>query len=111
MLEALIGACFLGFGYDRTAAAVVDAFDEQIKYAFTSHVDHKTTLQELLALKGVHPIYKLVAEEGPPHARHFTSEVWISGEVRGRGSGTTIKMSEQEAAREALSSLRPRAKE
>lgn len=111
ILEALIGACFLGYGYDRTAAAVVEAFDEQIRYAFTGHVDHKTKLQELLALKGVHPVYKLVAEEGPPHARHFTSEVWIAGEVRGRGSGTTIKMSEQEAAREALTILQPRAKE
>jgi ribonuclease III len=108
ILEALIGACFLGHGYDRTAAAVVGAFDGQISYAFTGHVDHKTTLQELLALRGVHPIYRLVAEEGPPHARQFTSEVWIVGEFRGRGTGTTIKMSEQHAAREALASLKSR---
>jgi ribonuclease III len=111
VLEALIGASFLAHGYDRTAAAVVLAFEEQIRYAFSGHVDHKTTLQELLALRGLHPSYRLVAEEGPPHARHFTSEVWIAGELRGSGSGTTIKMSEQEAAREALAVLKPRAKE
>lgn len=111
VLEALIGACFLAHGFNRTAAAVVLAFDEQVRYAVTGHVDHKTTLQELLALRGLHPSYQLVAEDGPPHARHFTSEVWIAGELRGRGAGTTIKTSEQEAAREALAFLKPRDKE
>jgi ribonuclease III len=111
VLEALIGACFLAHGFDRTAAAVVLAFDEQIRFAVTGHVDYKTTLQELLALKGLHPLYQLVAEDGPPHARHFTSEVSIAGEVRGRGAGTTIKMSEQHAAREALAFLKPQDKE
>jgi ribonuclease-3 len=111
VVEALIGACFIAHGFDRTAAAVGMAFDEQIRYAVTGHVDHKTTLQELLALRGLHPSYQLVAEDGPPHARHFTSEVWIDGAFRGRGAGTTIKMSEQHAAREALAFLKPREKE
>jgi ribonuclease-3 len=111
VLEALIGACFLAHGFDRTASAVVNAFDEQIKFAVTGHVDYKTTLQEFLALRGLHPSYQLVAEDGPPHARYFTSEVRIAGESRGRGSGKTIKMSEQEAAREALAALKPRDEE
>ncbi len=111
VLEALIGACFMAHGFDRTSAAVALAFDGQIRYAVTGHVDYKTTLQELLALRGLHPVYQLVAEEGPPHARRFTSEVWIAGEFRGRGAGTTIKMSEQEAAREALAFLKPQNQE
>ena len=81
VLEALIGACFLAHGFDRTAAAVSAAFDGQIKYALSNRVDHKTTLQELLALRGVHPAYRLVAEEGPPHARR----VHIGG-LGGRGT-------------------------
>jgi ribonuclease-3 len=105
VLEALIGACYLTFGFDRTAVAVVEAFDEQFEYAVTAHVDHKTTLQEVLAPRGLQPVYRLVGEEGPPHARTFTSEVSVDGRVRGRGDGTTIKMSEQAAAREALASL------
>lgn len=108
MLEALIGACFLAHGFERASVAVVKAFDEQMSFALTGHVDYKTTLQERLALKSLHPAYRLVAEEGPPHARRFTSEVLIEGEIRGRGSGTTIKMSEQQAAREALATLKPR---
>jgi ribonuclease III len=107
ILEALIGACFLSYGFARTARAVVEAFSGQMAFAVTEHVDFKTTLQELVALRGQHPAYHLIAEEGPAHARRFTSEVLLDGTSYGIGSGTTIKMSEQQAAREALSSLAP----
>lgn len=102
VVEALIGAVFLTHGFEQSRLTVVDAFEEQIRYAVTGHVDHKTALQELLAPQGSHPDYRLVEEEGPPHARVFTSEVWVNGVSRGRGIGTTIKMSEQAAAEEAL---------
>ncbi len=105
MLEAFIGAVFLTHGFEQTRLAVVDAFDEQIRYAVTVHVDHKTVLQELLASRGLHPEYRLAGETGPPHARVFTSEVLIEGAVRGQGTGTTIKASEQAAAKEALATL------
>lgn len=105
VLEAVIGAVFLTHGFEQARLAVVDAFDEQIRFAATAHVDHKTALQELVAPKGIQPVYRLVDEVGPPHARVFTSEVCISGVARGRGTGTTIKMSEQNAAAEALASL------
>jgi ribonuclease-3 len=110
ILEALIGACYLTFGYDATAPAVVEAFQGQIEYAMTAHVDHKTALQELLASRGLQPAYRLVAEEGPPHARTFTSEVSVDGVTRGRGTGSTIKMSEQAAAEEALAGMGPAVK-
>jgi ribonuclease III len=105
MLEALIGACHMTFGFEKTSGAVVEAFEEQFEYAVTAHVDYKTTLQEVLAPRGLQPVYRLVGEEGPPHARTFTSDVSVDGRIRGRGDGTTIKMSEQAAAREALVSL------
>jgi ribonuclease III len=105
VLEALIGAVFLTHGFEQARLAVVDAFEAQISFAATAHVDHKTALQELLAPKGIQPVYRLVEEVGPPHARVFTSEVCVNGVARGRGSGTTIKMSEQNAASEALASL------
>jgi ribonuclease-3 len=105
VLESLIGAVFLTHGFEQARLAIVDAFDEQISYAVTGHVDHKTSLQELLATRGIHPEYRLVMETGPAHARVFTSEVWIDGVSRGRGTGTTIKTSEQAAAREALAAL------
>jgi ribonuclease III len=106
VLEALIGAVYLEYGFERTRPAVIGVFEEQILYAATVHVDHKTALQELLAPRGMQPQYRLVDEAGPAHARIFTSEVVIGGLVRGHGSGTTIKMSEQAAAQEALAAVR-----
>lgn len=105
VVEALIGAVFLTYGFEQTRLAVVAAFEEQIRYAVTGHVDHKSALQELLAPRGLQPSYRLVEEAGPPHARVFTSEVSVGGVARGSGTGTTIKTSEQAAAREALASL------
>jgi ribonuclease-3 len=104
-LEALIGAIFVTYGFEQTRLAVVDAFEEQMVYGATAYVDHKTALQEVLAPQGIHPLYRLAVETGPPHARVFTSEVVVGDTVRGRGAGTTIKMSEQAAAKEALASL------
>jgi len=105
VLEALIGAVYLEHGFERARPAIVGVFEEQIRYAATAHVDHKTALQELLAPRGLQPVYRLVEETGPAHARSFSSEVAIDGAVRGRGAGTTIKMSEQAAAQEALASF------
>lgn len=110
MLEAVIGAVFVEFGFERVRPAIVTLFEEQMDYAVTAHVDHKTALQELLAPRGLQPAYRLVEEIGPAHARVFTSEVVVDGTVHGSGSGTTIKMSEQAAAQEALASLAPSAR-
>ena len=55
MLEALIGAVYLQYGFERTRPAVVGLFEEQMEYAVTAHVDHKTALQELLAPKVCSP--------------------------------------------------------
>ena len=101
-LEALIGAVYLEFGIEATQAAVVDAFSEIMERGLRETIDAKTSLQEWLAQRGSQPRYELVSERGPAHARVFSSEVSVDGVVRGRGSGTTIKMSEQAAAKEAL---------
>jgi ribonuclease-3 len=103
-LEALIGAVFLTFGCEQAALAVVGAFEEPMRRGAAGNIDSKTTLQELLAHRGLQPEYRLASESGPAHARVFTSEVCVEGEVRGCGSGTTIKMSEQAAAKQALNS-------
>jgi ribonuclease-3 len=104
-LEALIGAVYLHFGFEKARIGIVEAFEEQFHYGVTAHVDYKTALQEMVAPRGLQPEYRLVGEDGPAHARVFSSEVRVAGVVRGRGTGTTIKMSEQAAAKEALTGL------
>jgi ribonuclease-3 len=103
-LEALIGAVFLTHGFEQTRIAVGEAFHEQIRRGAAVNIDSKTTLQELLAHRGIQPEYRLTSESGPAHARIFCSEVCVEGMVRGFGTGTTIKMSEQAAAKRALMS-------
>lgn len=103
ILEALLGACFLTYGFERTRAAIADAFNEQFTYAVAVYVDFKSTLQEHLAAAGRPAAeYSLAEEEGPPHRRLFTSEVSLGDGVAGSGSGRSIKKSEQRAARAAL---------
>jgi ribonuclease III len=105
VIEAVIGACFLAFGYERTAEAVVDAFGPEIDDALERSVDFKSTLQELLARRGAVVVYDVVGEEGPPHDRVFSVSALIDGEEVGRGRGKSKKDAEQEAAQAALAVL------
>jgi ribonuclease III len=105
VIEAVIGACFLAFGYERTSAAVVDAFSPEIENALENPVDFKSALQERLARKGALVTYDVVDEEGPPHDRVFSVSATIGGVEVGRGRGRSKKDAEQEAAQAALEAL------
>jgi ribonuclease III len=105
MTEALIGACFLAFGFERTAAAVAEAFAPRIEFAAATRVDFKSALQELLARRGSRVSYEVVREAGPPHDRTFEVAALLEGEQVGRGSGRSKKAAEQAAASEALDGL------
>ena len=100
--EAVIGACFLEYGYERTADATVEAFRRQIELATETRGDPKTDLQELLARKGQKVTYRVVGESGPAHDPRFDVEAIVGGQTLGRGRGGSKKEAEQEAAREAL---------
>ncbi|MEA2450612.1 MAG: ribonuclease [Thermoleophilaceae bacterium] len=100
--EAIIGAAYLTFGFERVAPAIVEAFAEQIEDALENPVDFKSLLQELLARRSELVTYRIDSEEGPPHERRFVSVAEVRGEEIGRGSGRTKKQAEQEAASQAL---------
>jgi ribonuclease-3 len=104
--EALIGACYLAFGYDRAAAAVVADFEGQIEAAAESPVDFKSALQELLAQRRARVSYEVIAESGPPHKRTFEVAAVVDDDRVGTGQGRSKKVAEQEAAEEALGHLR-----
>ena len=52
VIEAVIGACYLEFGYEQTAEAVVEAFTPEIEQALERPADFKSALQERLARRG-----------------------------------------------------------
>jgi ribonuclease-3 len=105
VIEAVIGACFLTYGYERTAAAVVEAFAPEIEEALEHPVDFKSALQERLARKGALVTYDVVDEQGPPHDRVFSVSATIAGVEVSRGTGRSKKDAEQEAAQVALEAL------
>ena len=105
LLEASLAALFLEHGFEKIEQAIVEAFSGRIEYALTSHVDHKTELQEALARRGLQVSYNVVEVKGPPHDRTFTCSAVVDGKQMGVGTGTSKKDAEQAAAKEALAKL------
>lgn len=104
--EAVIGACYLSYGFERTADAIAKAFAGQIALASDTLLDFKSALQEELARRGTTVSYEVVRETGPPHDRRFEVAAAVADEVLGQGSGRSKKDAEQAAAAEALEQIR-----
>ena len=105
VIEAVIGACYLEFGYEEVSAAVVEAFQPEIERALVQPADFKSALQERLARRGTIVTYEVTAEEGPPHERTFEVAAVVGGREVSRGSGRSKKDAEQAAAEAALEGL------
>jgi ribonuclease-3 len=105
VIEAVIGACYLAFGYEKAAAAVVDAFAPEVDRALEEPEDYKSALQERLARRGQTVTYVVRSEDGPPHDRTFEVAAMVAGEELSRGSGRSKKDAEQAAAQLALEAM------
>jgi ribonuclease-3 len=102
-LEALLGAVYLDRGLPTATEVVHRLFDPLMRAASEqgASLDYKTALQELSAARSIGvPEYR-TDESGPDHAKQFTAEALIGGEVRGSGEGRTKKEAEQQAAEQA----------
>ena len=95
VIEAVIGACYLHAGYERTAEAVVEAFAPEIEEALEHPVDFKSALQELLARRGAEVSYE-VTERGGPAARAH-----LRGRRAGRRARAGQRQRPQQEARRA----------
>ncbi len=105
IVESLIGACYLELGMERTAPAVLAAFEPQIALATETMLDFKSALQESIARAGNVVSYRVVEEAGPPHDRIFRVEARVGGRPVGSGTGSSKKAAEQAAAAEALGEM------
>ena len=103
-VEALLGAIFLDQGVDG-AGEFVDKFiltkiPETVRESLK---DPKSMLQEFVQAQGLPaPIYKLVSQIGPDHAKEFTVEVLIDKKPYAQGKGSSKKIATQDAAALAL---------
>ena len=103
--EAVIGACYLEYGFEATAEALIGAFEQQIAHARQARLDFKSELQERLARSGATVSYDVVSEAGPPHDRRFEVRATVRGDEVGTGTGRSKKEAEQAAAERALDKL------
>jgi ribonuclease-3 len=105
--EALVGAVFSDGGYDPAFGVVERYFAADLAEKELGQRDYKTRLQEISQiLYREPPLYRIVSETGPDHAKRFETEILVGGKVLGRGRGSSKKQSEQEAAKQALRELR-----
>jgi ribonuclease-3 len=103
-LEALVAVIYLDHGLPGIFRFLDRYFEASLAEAAagTTPLDYKTIVQELAqAGHKVTPRYRVVAQSGPDHARVFTVEVSVAGELLGEGTGRSKKEAEQDAARQA----------
>ena len=112
--EAIIGAYFLESGTEAVKKYVVSLFmpvAEQILTSVSlegSHdlVDSKNRFQQwALAEIGQNPMYEIIAESGPDHAKEFTAQVKVRTVIYGTGKGRRKQEAQKRAAESALKSL------
>ncbi len=104
-LEALLGAIYREGGFAAVSLVIERVFSAAIKESALLRYgsDYKTYLQERLqAQYGNLPEYLLAQVSGPDHERVFSMEVYFSGKLLGKGSGSSKKSAEQKAAAVAL---------
>ncbi len=105
-LEALIGAIYLDGGY-AAAEKFIHRLLETGKESLEGESDYKSELQEYAQKKSrTTPVYQVTKMDGPDHDKTFEVTVDIGGIVRGYGRGKNKKAAEQNAAREALKSIK-----
>jgi ribonuclease-3 len=110
-LEALIAAIYLDGGLDAVRSFVVEQVLPDSAAVLTEEevVDFKGALKELAtALHLPPPMYTVVEERGPEHAKTFVLEVRVGREWSARAGGFSKKSAGQEAARLVLDQLRTR---
>jgi ribonuclease-3 len=108
--EAMVGAIYLDGGFEAARQTVLRIYgDIAGRLGAVEDSDNpKGRLQEKIQpLHGNHALhYEVVKVEGADHARFYEVEVSLRDRSIGRGRGSSKKLAEEAAAREALSTLR-----
>lgn len=106
--EAYIGALYLDQGIDEVRNFLTEMLTPQIEAYVKKRIfkDPKSLLQEhVQSQKQQSPIYKVLHEEGPPHAKTFTVGAFVNDEKVGEGVGRSKQIAEEQAAKAALEKL------
>ncbi|MFV0373031.1 ribonuclease III [Microbacterium sp.] len=109
-MEAILGAAYLSAGSEAATDLVLRLMAPLLEdpERFGAAMDPKTSLQELVAGRGLEPPRYVVEASGPDHDRVFTAVV-TAGSVSCTGTGTSKKQAEMAAALEVWRTLSARA--
>lgn len=108
VLEAVIAAIYLDGGFEAAASFICREFDPVIERAERSgHQENfKSVLQQYAqATVAESPIYRVLDEKGPDHAKAFKVAVELAGHLYEPTWGQSKKQAEQRAALHALEQL------
>lgn len=101
--EAFIGALYLDRGIDTVRQFLSEWLSAEMRNPLRLKAwDPKSRLQELSQERGLTPVYRLEAAEGPDHRKLFRVSVWLGERMVGSGEGRSKKEAEREAALAAL---------
>ncbi len=108
-MEAVLGAVYLDGGLKGVRAVFLKHFSELTGATPgpAAQENPKGLLQEWTQQRFKQsPQYRLVSDDGPPHARTFVVEACVGDRVLGRGTGSSKRAAEAEAAAQALRDAR-----
>lgn len=102
--EALIAAIYRDGGMENARNFVLPFVSSMLETVIKSGTeDYKSRLQRIVQQTPEEVLtYVLVGEEGPPHDRTFSYEVYLNSNLLGKGKGRSKREAEQASAREAL---------
>jgi ribonuclease-3 len=107
--EAVLGALYLDSDLPTLKALILTWFESRLASVNVHDIphDYKSRLQELLQSKGLGlPLYRVLKEEGPDHAKCFYVECKVEPlNLLEEATGNSKKTAEQNAAQKILDQL------
>jgi len=108
--ESVIGAMYLDGGLEPVRRFLHRTLLQDLGEERSSEIDdsrnYKSALLEYTQGEGIgQPEYRVDSAVGPDHEKIFTIEVYVSGSPVSKGTGTSKKNAEQDAARRAVEQL------
>ncbi len=104
-LEAIIGAIYLDQGFSATEKFITKHIIKELPAIIDNQLyrDSKSLFQEKAQEKmGVTPNYKLIAESGPDHNKHFKVGAYLGSSLVAEGKGESKQEAQQDAATKSL---------
>lgn len=103
--EALLGAVYMDQGFPAVHKIIHRLLIPKLTKILQdkSYKDAKSKFQEYIQEDSKSsPVYTVLSESGPDHAKEFTVGVFVEGKLCGQGKGKSKQEAEQQAAAVAL---------